>query len=329
MLLWCALTAAGEEAVALRVEQFTVPPATGPTAYVRVENLREAEWRGRIALRLPEGWRIEPAERPVTLAPKAAQRVPFTIVKGANLDANRYHVEAVATGDDGSRVARKQEVACASAPFFKPTIDGRTGDWADAIPVSFTVGGKKTTVSTYWNRQEFCLLVEVEEEKHVGYREGAEFDAVQFALAPRDAPTALQPGGKAARCEFLLADPKCFVLAAPDTLLSAAQEVRELAALELKSAKLAIRRRGGVTRYEAALPLSALPGIEPMEGREFGFSVLVHDPDGTGLRDMGEAAGLWPWQRNRLAWSLWAGARWGKDAPFDNRIEWGFCSSKR
>jgi hypothetical protein len=71
-----------------------------------------------------------------------------------------------------------------------------------------------------------------------------------------------------------------------------------------------------------------MPGIEPMEGREFGLSLLVHDPDGTGLRDFGEAAGLWPWQRSRLAWSQWPGARWAKDAPFDNRIEWGFCSSK-
>ena len=68
--------------------------------------------------------------------------------------------------------------------------------------------------------------------------------------------------------------------------------------------------------------------IRAAPGREFCLSVLVHDGDGTGLRDWGRAAGLWPQQRNRLAWCLWQGAKWPKDPPFDNKIEWGFCSSR-
>jgi hypothetical protein len=72
-----------------------------------------------------------------------------------------------------------------------------------------------------------------------------------------------------------------------------------------------------------------MPEIKATEGREFRFSVLVHDPDGTGVRDWGEAAGLWPWQRSRLAWASWQGVQWGKEPPFDSAIEWGFCSSKR
>ncbi|HUT37648.1 MAG TPA: NEW3 domain-containing protein [Planctomycetota bacterium] len=330
-----AAACAGEDALALRAEHFTVPPATGPSIHVVVQNLRDAVWRGRVALRLPDGWRWDPAERAVALAPRATQRVAFTIVKGMNLDANRYAVEVAATGDDGARVVRKQEIVCASAPFFEPRIDGRTGDWDDAVPVTFLHAGKKTVVRTYWNRTHFCLLVEVEEERHVGYRKGAEFDAVQVAIAPREAPAASQPEGKAARDEFLLVGSRsmwsrdrCFLLATPGTALSATQEARELASLEFKAARLVVRRRGGATCYEAAIPLAAMPGIQPTEGREFCFSVLVHDPDGTGLRDWGEAAGLWPRQRNRLAWSQWLGARWGRDAPFDNRIEWGFCSSK-
>ncbi len=327
------LSLAAEGPVALRAEMFTVPPATGPLWHVVVQNLREAPYEGRLVMKPPDGWRLEPPERRIALKGGETQRVPFSVAKGANLDSNRYPVEMIATGSDSSVCVRRQEVACASAPFFKPKIDGRTGDWDDAIPVTFVVGGKRTVVRTYWNRDEFCLLVEVEEDKLVGYSKGGgEFDAVQLALARHDAPAALRPDGKAARCEFLLASgrstDKCFLLAAPDTPLSATQEARELLGLELKGARLVVRRSGGLTRYEAALPLSALPGIEPTEGREFCFSALVHDPDGTGLRDLGEAAGLWPSQRNRLAWSQWQGARWPKDPPFDNRIEWGFCSSK-
>jgi len=339
-LLACVLGArlaavAAEPAVALRVEQLTVPPATGPLLHVVVHNLRDAAYRGQLAVRPPAGWRLEPAARPVALGAKQKARVVFTIAKGTNLDANRYRFVAVATAADGSRVVREQEVACASAPYFEPRVDGRTSDWANALPVAFAAGGKSCTVSTYWNRKSLCLLVEVEEDRHIGYRRGKEFDAVQIAVAPRDAHSPARASDRAARCEFLLAGgrsmwarDRCFVLARPDTLVAATQRKRELEPLETRDVALAVKRRGDVTRYEAAIPFAALPGIEATEGREFCFSVLVHDPDGTGLRDFGDAAGLWPTQRNRLAWSLWPGAKWGKQSPFDNRIEWGFCSSK-
>jgi hypothetical protein len=68
--------------------------------------------------------------------------------------------------------------------------------------------------------------------------------------------------------------------------------------------------------------------IRPSEGREFSFGLLVHDPDGTGLRDFGAAADLWPWQRNALAWSRWPGAKWPEQPPFDSKQPWGMCSSK-
>jgi len=325
----------GEEPVALRAESFTVPPATGPVTHVIVQNLRPAAYAGKVGLRMPEGWELDRVEQAVTLGPNETRRVAFAIRKAANSDANTYPVEVVATGDDGSRAARRQSLFCASAPYGQPTIDGRAREWADAIPVTFTSGGKRTVVSTYWNRSDFCLLAEVEEEKLIGCREGAAFDAVQVAIAPRDAPAAATASAKAGRYEFLLAAsgpsrPKdtCFLLATPDTLLSATQAARGLVSLAVKEAKLVVRRKAGVTTYECSLPFAAMPAVVPAEGREFFFSMLVHDPDGTGLRDLGEAAGLWPSQRNRLAWSLWPGAKWGADAPFDSHVEWGFCSSK-
>jgi len=337
--LWlcAALAWGGEEPVAIRTEHFTVPPATGPIAHVVVQNRLDAPYRGVVRLRLPEGWQAEPAEQPVSLAPKESKRFAFTVAKGGvNLDSNSYSVEAIVTGVDGQRVARKQQIACASAPFSKPRIDGRVGDWGDAIPVTFVSGGKKTVLRTFWNREAFCLLVAVDEERLVvPRRRGAECDAVQVALSPHPAASDAKAPDKAGRYEFLLvpsaswwARDRCFLLATPDTPLAATQEVRELDPLELRGAKLAVKRSGGTTFYECSLPFAAMPAIAPAEGRELCFSLLVHDPDGTGLRDWGEAAGLWPWQRSRTAWGLWPGARWPKDPPFDNRIEWGLCSSK-
>lgn len=70
-----------------------------------------------------------------------------------------------------------------------------------------------------------------------------------------------------------------------------------------------------------------MPGLRPTTGREFCFSLLVHDPDGTGVRDLGRAASPLPARRNRLAWCSWRGVRWGPQRPLDGKIEWGFCSS--
>ena len=323
--------------VALRAENFTVPPSTQPLAFVAIQNLLSGPYRGTVTLKGPEGWRIVPPQREVSIAPGVVQRVPFTIERGTNLEANAYPLEVTATGG-GTTVVRKQNVVCASAPFFKPTIDGDPGQWKDALPVTFATRNKKTVISTYWNRQQFCLLVAVEEDKLIGYQENpgaAGFDAVQVAVAPQGSKTGTSADDAATRYEFVLVwtgsgtGGKCFRLAEPGVKLAETQQERKLEPLGYDKAAVAVRRKDGITYYECAIPFAPMRGeIRPSEGREFCLSVLVHDPDGTGIRDWGEAAGLWPSQRNRLAWSRWQGAVWGNEPPLDNKLEWGLCASK-
>lgn len=340
---FAVLTASGHtvaaEPVALRVESFTVPPSTGPLVFVNVKNLQDRPYQGSVVMKGPQGWRIAPAKRQVSLAPGEAKRVPFTVEKARNVQANSYPIEVSATGA-GTTAVRKQDVACASAPYYKPTIDGKPAEWKDAIPVTFTSGGKKTVISTYWNRRQFSLLVAVEEEKLIGYQEKPApggFDAVQLAISPQDTKTGNSPEDEAARYEFLFVAVaggsgtrgRCFQLAEPGMKLALAAKARALGPLEYEQAKLAVSRTGGVTYYECSIPFSPMRSeIRPSEGREFYLSVLVHDPDGTGVRDWGQAAGLWPWQRNPLAWSRWVGAKWGQKPPFDNKLHWGLCTSK-
>ena len=332
---FAAAVAGGDEAtVALRVENFVVPPATGPVMHVVVQNRGPGVWRGEVEVQPPEGWRINPPARTISLWSQETKHLAFVIEKGVNLDTNSYPIRVVARSGD-QRVVRQRDVVCLSAPYFRPKIDGRASEWNDAIPVAFTCKGKRTVVRTYWNRDAFAVLIEVEEDALVGYRKRPDFDAVQLAVSPREAVTSTKASGRAERYEFLLvasasmwSGDKCFQLAKPGLRLPVTQEPRALAPLRAKDVKVAVRRRGGVTCYECAIPFARMPEIRPAEGREFCFSVLVHDPDGTGVRDWGEVAGLWPWQRSRLAWSLWQGAVWGTAAPFDNKIECGFCSSK-
>jgi hypothetical protein len=258
--------------------------------------------------KFPAGWQWTPKHRTVTIESNQVKRLPFTIDKAADVKSNRYPVEiTVLSGSD--KCVYRQNIVCSSAPYFKPKIDGNFKDWSKAIPVTFTTAGKKTIVNTYWSKRYFYLYVQVEEDKLCSYKKKAALiDAVQFTLAPRNAVTASAAEAKAERYEFLIVD--------------------YLEKLELKEAQAVVKRQGRITHYECAIPFAMMPIIKPDVGREIAFSVLVHDPDGTGVRDWGKAAGLWPGQRNWFAWCAWESVKWPGEPPYDNKLEWGLCSSK-
>ena len=342
LVSWLAVFSAGGcgepeatgPAVAVRWENLTVTPATGPVTHVLVKNLRNSTYRGTITVTPPATWKLNRTSAPVTIRPGDTARVPFAVERGANAESNSYPVQIAADGA-GSPVRRTQKIVCASAPYYKPRIDGKLDDWTDAIPVTFTTGGKKTVISTYWSRQNLSILVAVAEDAlHPPGPKSAPADAVQIAISPRKAQTPSTPGEEARRHEFLLAalgkqpGGKCYRLMSPGQKLALARQVKPLAGLEMPDSRVAVVRKNAVTYYECSIPLKAIAPIRAEPGREFCLSVLVHDGDGTGLRDWGESAGLWPTQRNPLAWCRWQGAKWPDKPPFDNKIEWGFCSSK-
>ncbi|MBW7990419.1 MAG: hypothetical protein FVQ84_10445 [Planctomycetes bacterium] len=321
--------------ILVRAENFTVPPATGPLTHILVRNLHDTSHTVTVQPRFPDGWQWTPKHRTVTIEPNQVKRLPFTIDKAANVESNKYPVEiTVLSGSDKS--VYRQNVVCASAPYFKPKIDGNFKDWSKAIPVTFITAGKKTIVNTYWSKRHFYLYVQVEEDKLYSYKKKAALiDAVQFALAPCNAVTASVAEAKAQRYEFLIVDSagflakdKCFCLIKPGLALSVTQLRRSLERLEIKEAQAVVKRKGRTTHYECAIPFAVMPAIKPDVGREISFSVLVHDPDGTGIRDWGKAAGLWPGQRNWFAWCAWDPVKWTGEAPYDSKIELGLCSSK-
>jgi hypothetical protein len=326
--------AGASEPLAFRVESLAVSPASQPLVFVAMKNLKDTPFQGRVALNAPHDWRLAEPKRQVSLAPGQVERISFPVERGVNAQANSYPLQVVAT-DAGTSVTHKQNVVCASAPYYKPKIDGDPGEWTDAIPVTFMTGGKKTVISTYWNRRRFSLLVMVEESKLIGSRQKGAFDAVQVAIAPQGTKTGTSANDTAARHEFLFAwtgagsDAKGYLLIEPGTALAEATNPRCLAPLAFPQANVAVSRKARRTYYECSIPFRLMrERIPPSEGREFYLSVCVHDPDGTGVRDWGAAAGLWPWQRNHLAWCRWQGDRWGDTPPFDSKLEWGLCSSK-
>jgi hypothetical protein len=302
--------------------------------YVAVKNQSNTPFDGSVSVTLPGDWKAVPEARPLALAPGETARLGFASEGGVNDASNRYPVEVTVSGSD-RKITHEQEVFCASAPYFKPEIDGNIDEWKDAIPVSFSTGGKTTTVRTYWNRRTFSLLVSVEEDALQLPGKATKFDAVQFALAPQGATTGTSPEEETERFEFLLTSGKwlgsgkVLQLAEPGMKLAEAVTVRSLAGLEIADATLSVSREGRTTHYECSIPFAPMRRkIRPSEGREFYFSVVVHDPDGTGLRELGAAAGMWPCQRKPFSWCRFRGDSFAEKASFDSKTPWGLCSSK-
>ncbi len=316
------------------VEAFTIPPAHSPIFHVAVKNQGEEPLVGSMSVALPGEWTAVPDAVDVAIPAGESTRVTFRSEQGLEIASNRYPVEVTIARREET-ITHRQEVFWAGTPFFSPEIDGHVDDWKDAIPITFATSGKATTVSTYWNRRRFSMMVAVEQDAVRPPAASKPFDAVQFSLAPDGATTGVSPDAEAARFEFLLVatggagQGTVYQLAEPGMQLARAAEPRPLAGLELEGAELVVRHEAGVTYYECSLPIGPMrAALRPSEGRAYQFSVLVHDPGGTGLRDLGQAAGLWPCRRNPLAWSRFQGDSFGEVRPYDSKTPWRFISSR-
>lgn len=334
---WTMICASGIAALAtadslqIRPKNFIVTPSTGPVAEVLIKNRSAAACTATIQPVFPEGWSIAPAQREITVNVGETAMATFAITTGLDLKANEYPVAVAVNG----KTQLETTVVCATTPYFKPEIDGDLEEWREAVPVTFMTGGKKTVVYTYWNKDQFSLAVEVEEDELHGLKDGPEgkgIDAIQFALSPGKSVT--PESGAAVRYEFLAAasgsrwkGDKCFQLMSPGGSIEEAASARELSPLAMEDAEVKVKHSDGVTRYEVAVPMKPMKTLRATAGREFCFSLLVHDPDGTGVRDMGSVMNLWEESRSAAAWSRWNWAAWNGYVPYDNKVEFGFCSS--
>ena len=160
----------------------------------------------------------------------------------------------------------------------------------------------------------------------------SELDAIQFAIAPRKAVTQSKEEELSQRFEYLViatenGNGHCYQLLAPDQPLSVASQKKTLEELRVEKAIVKVTRTDTKTLYEISVPMKPMKKIRATAGREYNFSLLVHDPDGTGVRDLGAVMNLAKNKHNPLSWSQWPGVNWAGYKPFDNKVEFGFCSS--
>ena len=311
--------------LSVRPKNFIVTPSTGPICEIVVRNNGKATYRGKITPTFMKEWKVTPLSQEVELKADETKVLPFAIEFGTDLAANSYPVSISAVSGD-KKTELKAQVVCASSPYYKPKIDGKLDEWADAIPITFTTKKKKTTVRSYWNKNNFYLAVEIEEENLIGLKDAiAEkgLDAIQFILSPKG-------GDPAARHEYLVVDSAsmwdgdgCYLL----TREGKAADKKKLKEMLLEEAEVKVSRSGKVTTYEVAVPMKPMKNLLATAGREYCFSLLVHDPDGTGVRDLGSVMNLSESDRKQASWSDWEFVKWNGYTPYDIGVEFGFCSS--
>jgi hypothetical protein len=324
MLLMASMAGATHDIcpVRVRIHNFIVNPSTGPVSEITATNRTSAPVSAALHVYYPTGWVVAPSTQEVSLAPGASDVLSFAIEKATESLKNTYAVKLdIVVGQH--RYTHTQEVVCASTPYYRPTIDGDLSEWVHAIPLEMTTQDKKTVIRSYWNKKQFCLGVDVQED------ELTDHDAIQFALAPGKSKTPTSREAQSNRHEFVVTardGGRCYQVLAPGDSMKQLSEARNLQALPAKDAVVRIMRKGKITHYELALNLRAMRTLRAAPGREYCFSLLVHDPTGTGLRDLGRIMTLPP-AKSDLAWSNWKGASWSDKKPLDSKIEFGFCSS--
>ena len=273
------------------------PPAEGRPAAVRavVRNLRQVTPAGGGALSgvlsvvspLSQGLRPARLRRRVTGLASGGEAIVGLALPKLPSALGRYCFAAEFLTDAGVWAGSRRTLVFAAARAFggAPEIDGELGEWGDTFGIEVGAGtGERrdpddgppadaddlsARAQLGWDGEALYLAVRVRDDLHCNeQRDGAlwDGDGLQFSLA------AEADSAGAGRAELGCAlGPE-----GPQTWVWHALAGAPTGAVRFPAA---IMRKGGETLYEIALPWSLFPGIEPVAGTWFGFSLLVNERD--------------------------------------------------
>jgi hypothetical protein len=243
----------------------------------------------RVMLQAPADWDLWPG-RSLTfgaLAPHEEAtcavrcRVPASAAQGGDA-LKAYVVEGEASRDLRVGAPRPQ----VSAARMTPTVDGDLAEWSELAPVALGpaqagnikgYGGASDLSARVWlaaDDRALYVAALVTDNQHTQANERANMwqgDAIQFDLRPGMPPRHSTFDGV---LEFGLA-----LTPGGPQLWSWMPEERVVS-----EARVQVVRAGDQTRYEAAIPWSALPGLSPSPGAVAAFSLTVNECDGKEFR---------------------------------------------
>jgi hypothetical protein len=297
---------------------------------VRLQNIGIGSLSGTLKINPPPSWKLDTDNQQFDLKPGQSRIYDFGVAQVKPND--KYPVKAAvsAVQKSGGKTVKgswswTQDAMMATATNImrdeNVVVDGQLDDWRDAYWMQ--VESKKTGVglAVRWDATHLYIAARVREARLVPRNSDEEYffwrdaDAIQIAFGLRDAAW-MQPGSGPFRDTdfgFLLSpfharpdgtiDARVLRLWSPQAPFAALPD-RTRWAGAVPGARLEIRRneRAGETVYEAAIPLSEIPELNPMgraaTAQSFGnpvrFSWILHENDGEKLQ--------WARQNNVFDW---------------------------
>lgn len=301
----------------------------GSTAIrVRLQNIGLGQQSGQLSLGTPKNWKLATKSYDFRLEEGESKTYEFRATQAPlspKAPRDRVPLSLVASGK--TRLSFEADVPIASATGVSlaaaPKIDGDLGEWNDAIyqiapPNRARVSAR---VAFKWDARYLYIAAQVRETalaprraEESAYEFWRGHDALQIAFgtssgpetAPAEGPFRdsdrgflLSPFGQRAPREY---DGRVLKLWAPEKPFnSVADRTRWGGAVAGAACAITRDEKAGLTIYEARLPFSALPGINPFDlaARDGAvrFGWILHNDEGAPL-DFGRAAGNFPWWDN-------------------------------
>ena len=305
------------------------PRASAPgsaAVRVRLQNIGIGPQKGVIELDAPRNWKLASDRYDVALDEGESKTYEFRALQttGEKFD-NGVPFGVVVRA--GKRYTWKFDAPTATAlnvqPGARPTLDGKLDDWADAIWMDGApnAAGVRARVALKWDAQSLYVAAEVKEPaltprrvEETSYDFWRDHDALQIAFGTSETPEtapARQPF-RDSDAGFLLTpfaqtggqdyEGRVLKLWSNDLAFNrAADRVRWGGQVPGSSCVVARDERAETTIYEAAIPLSALPKVDPAQLAQrddvVRFGWILHDDEGAPL-DWGRQIGNFPWWEN-------------------------------
>lgn len=296
---------------------------------VRLQNIGIGPQRGTVELDVPRSWKPAQDKYEIDLAEGESKTYEFRLLEttargiSPRRDGDPFRVIVRAENRYDWRFDPPVATALNVAPGARPILDGSLDDWKDAIwmkagPNAAKVKGR---VAFKWDAQTLYVAAEVHESalaprraEEPGYDFWRGHDALQLAFGTSDTPETaparapfrdsdlgflIAPFGQSGAGQY---DGRVLKLWGSDLGFNRATDhVRWGGQVPGSNCAISRDERGGVTTYEAAIPLSALPGVDPKQLAQrddiVRFGWLLHNDEGEVL-DWGRENGNFPWWEN-------------------------------
>ena len=296
---------------------------------VRLQNIGIGPQKGTVELDVPRSWKLAQNKYDLSLDEGESKTYEFRALEttergiAPRRDGDPFRVIVRAGERSDWRFSPPVATALNVAPGARPLVDGKLDDWKDAIWMNVGPNAAKVKgrLAFKWDAQTLYLAAEVNEPalmprraEETVYDFWRGHDAIQIAFGTSDTPETaparapfrdsdigllISPFGQSGADQY---DGRVLKLWSNDLGFNRATDLVRWGG-QIAGSNCAVTRdeRGELTTYEAAIPLSMLPGIDPQKLAQrddiVRFGWLVHNNEGEVL-DWGREGGNFPWWEN-------------------------------